>query len=354
MNQIVLKKLMEVNDYPCVSILLPTYRTAPDNQKNAIRIRNLVREAEERLLGEFPKRDITPLIGKMQALANNIDISRTLDGLGLFISKDFAEKVDLPFRVRERVIIDKAFATRDIIKSVNRGTRYYLLAITAQKARLMSCFRDDAVEISDGFPVENDMEFAQFNLSDLSREKKKKLKEFYNNVDKRVLEIIKKDPEKLVLAGVEKNLSLYREVADNKDIILTQLSGNFDNASVHDLGKKAWPKVKEKMQEVRNEALEDLNKAVSNGKYASGLSQVWNFTSQGRTGLLLIEEDYHQPAKLENQNTLTFLHKPQGNGTMDDAVDEVAELAINKGGRVLFVENGSLKEHEKIAAILRY
>ncbi len=354
MNQVVLKKLLEVKDYPCVSILLPTYRTAPDNQKNGIRIRNLVREAEERLLNEFQKREINPLIEKMQALANNVDISRTHDGLGLFINKDFAEKVDLPFRVRERVIIDQTFATRDIIKAVNRGTRYYLLAITAHNARLMSCFREQAEEVTDGFPIENDMEFAQFNLSDLSREKKKKLKEFFNNVDKRVLETIKKDPEKLVLAGVEKNLSLYREVADNKEIILTHLTGNFDNTSAHDLGRKAWPLVREKMQEIRSEALKELHKAVGNGKYASGLPQVWNLTSQGRTSLLLVEEDYQQPAKLENENTITLLEKSQGNGTMEDAVDEVAELALSKGGRVLFVENGSLKDHDKIASILRY
>jgi len=41
-------------------------------------------------------------------------------------------------------------------------------------------------------------------------------------------------------------------------------------------------------------------------------------------------------------------------GVMEDAVDEVIENVIAKGGRVVFVNNGSLEKYNRIAMILRY
>jgi predicted transcriptional regulator len=39
---------------------------------------------------------------------------------------------------------------------------------------------------------------------------------------------------------------------------------------------------------------------------------------------------------------------------MDDAVDEIIETVLNKQGRVVFVENGKLEEHRRIAMVLRF
>jgi predicted transcriptional regulator len=49
---------------------------------------------------------------------------------------------------------------------------------------------------------------------------------------------------------------------------------------------------------------------------------------------------------------------PMKNGSVsamiDDAVDEVIEIVLAKGGRVVFVEDGALNDHKHIALILRY
>jgi hypothetical protein len=58
MNRSDLRQLQGVNEYPSLSILLPTHRTAPDNQQDPIRVKNLVAEAKNRLLGEFSQREI--------------------------------------------------------------------------------------------------------------------------------------------------------------------------------------------------------------------------------------------------------------------------------------------------------
>ncbi len=356
MDKILLDRLMQEKTYPCVSLIFPTYRTAPDNQKNAIRLKKMVREASDKLEQELGKRDSNELVEKIKDLAARVDISRTLDGLALFVNKNIAEIVDIPFRVRERLIIDKTFATRDLIMGVNRGLSYYVLDISLYRARLLSCNRDKAQEVTEnGFPVMSEFPDLELNPTDFSREKEKQIKEFFNKVDKLFLNNYFVNSAKVVLAGVQKNLSFYKEVADVKDIIYEQLEGNYENISAHDLGKKAWEVVREKNKKERHNALNEIQRAVSVNKLASGLSEVWRFAAEGRVNMLVVEEDFHLPAGLDENNTLVLdtsnLLEKQ---IMPDAVDEVGEMVLEKGGKVVFVDNGTMGNYQKIAAVLRY
>ena len=41
-------------------------------------------------------------------------------------------------------------------------------------------------------------------------------------------------------------------------------------------------------------------------------------------------------------------------GVIDNAVDKIVETVLSKQGRVVFVEDGSLDAHQRIALVLRY
>jgi predicted transcriptional regulator len=45
---------------------------------------------------------------------------------------------------------------------------------------------------------------------------------------------------------------------------------------------------------------------------------------------------------------------PAAPNVIDDAVDEVIEEVLGKQGKVVFVENGALTDHGRIALVLRY
>ena len=52
-----LKKIQSIKEYPSVSILMPTHRSFPENQQDPIRLKNLAKRAETRLLAEFSRQD---------------------------------------------------------------------------------------------------------------------------------------------------------------------------------------------------------------------------------------------------------------------------------------------------------
>jgi hypothetical protein len=108
-------ELQTHRDYPSVSVLAPTHRTAPSNKQDPIKVKNLVRKATDRLHAEFNKREVAGVVKGLQELVRHVDWEHTLDGLALLASKERCAAVRLPFRVKPRAIIDETFATRDLV-----------------------------------------------------------------------------------------------------------------------------------------------------------------------------------------------------------------------------------------------
>ena len=63
-----LKKLKDIISKNCVTIVLNTHRTRPDNEQDPKKLKNLVKEAKERLLSNASKRDVTPIIEHLEEL----------------------------------------------------------------------------------------------------------------------------------------------------------------------------------------------------------------------------------------------------------------------------------------------
>jgi PAS domain-containing protein len=355
MERNLIRKLTGFNQYPSISILLPTHRTSPDNNIDAMLLKKLLREAETRLFAEFEKRKISGLISKLRKIIASIDIRHNLDGLAIYVNPRFEKIIRLPFPVKERVIIDDTFATRDIIRAMNRGLNYYTLSLSADFVRLFEAHRESFTEITEsGFPFVNPFERGS-NLDESTSQKEQRLKEFFNNVDKTFQKIYHNHPMNLVLAGVERNLSFYRKQADMKEIFITTVEGNYDHTSAHDLGKIVWPLVKETMSVKRRKVIKQMEEALGVKKLVSGIEEVWNLAIQNRGQILVVEEDYRQAAIIHPaDNSVTFTDESDKPGVTDDLVDEIAEKVISTGGRVVFVDNGALKKYDRIGLILKY
>ena len=75
----------------------------------------------------------------------------------------------------------------------------------------------------------------------------------------------------------------------------------------------------------------------------------------GQGKVLVVEEGFHQPARINEWGQLDLnVDDPTAPDVMDDAVDEVIATVLDKGGQVVFVGDGELALHNRIALLLRY
>ena len=360
MNRSDIELLQSIRGYPALSLMLPTHRTAPDNRQDPIRVKNLMTEAANRLLSEFSKREVDPILTRLDAIADEINYQHTLDGLAIFVNNDFARKFYLPFEIRQRVIIDETFATRDLVMAMNRAQRYWVLALSEKPTRLFEGARDALVEVeNEDFP----MTYTGPGVSspmpggagvNKSAYRDERHRQFFRQIDEAFGKLVKDDPLPLVIVGVVDYLAFFNEVSSHRNLIAAEVQGNHDKTAPHDLAALVWPEIKETMHARRHEILDDLNAAVGARRSVSGVGECWRKAQEGRVDTLVVEEDFHKAARLGENNTVIPADDPSAADTIDDIVDELVEAVMEKGGRVVFVDNGTLDLHQRVAAILRY
>jgi release factor family 3 len=356
-----LRQLQAVNEYPSVSILLPTHRTSPDNKQDPIRVKNLVTQTKNRLLGEFSAREMDPLFTKLDALVEGVDYEHLLDGLALYVNKDTARAFTLPFTVIERVVVDPTFATRDLVFTLNRTPRYYVLALSEKDSRLFEGFGASVEELrGGGFPMRHGGPGGASNLPggpgvNPSAVRDQAHRDFFRTVDEKFGAFQAEEKLPLVAAGVDRYLAFYREVSRSPDDIAGTVEGNYDHATEHEIAQLVWPVMQGYLARRRTDALMRLADAVGAQRSSSTIGEVWRMAKEGRGDTLLVEQNFHYPATVDETGMiLSPAEDAAAPGVIDDAVDEVIEEVMAKGGSVVFVDDGALEQHQRIAFILRY
>ena len=361
MNRHDIQVVQEASSHPSLTITLPTHRTAPDNFQDPIRVRNLVAQAKERLREEFGNREIAPLLDRLDKLTENIDYRHALDGLVIYVNRDFDAKYYLPFTLPERVVVAENFLTRDLVFAMNRTPRYWVLVLSEQPTRLYEGTRNTLVEVqAGGFPMTHEGPGGETSLPggfgvNVSAIRDERHRQFFRAVDAALKPFLAADPLPLAVVGVDRYQAFFDEVTAHKSSILTTLNGSHDKTSPPELAKLIWPLVEAGLAARRQQTLSELDRAVGEQKVASTVGEVWRMANEGRGKLLLVEEDFHFPGQLDETGlNLSPADDPTVPGTIDDAVNDIIETVLSKQGRVVFTENDQLAAYQHIALVLRY
>jgi hypothetical protein len=355
-----LKRLQSRQDYPSISVLAPTHRTAPANQRDRIVVKNLVTEGLNRLYSEFSKRDVAPLVQNLNKLVAQVDWEHALEGLALFAGRDVATAIQLPFRVKARVVIDATFATRDLVFTLNRSPNYRVLVLTEKPARLFDASTNVLTEVTaKPFPMIHKGPGGASKLPggqgiNRSAVRDEAHRQFFREVDDALAAIQKHDHLPVVVVGIDRYLAFYQQVTKDPDAIVGVVAGSYDDPSPSALGKLVWPVFKAGSTLRRTRALARLHEAVSLNRHASGIDQVWRAAYEKRCQMLLVETGFEYPADLSPEGDRLLPYSGRGAAALDDAVDEVIERVLAEGGEVFFYDPGVLDLHQRIAAVLRY
>jgi len=370
-----LDDLRAANQYPCVSLLLPTHRSAPKNFQDPVRLKNMIKEAAQQLDTKLSHHDAAPVIEKLTELIESIDLEHVLDGMAVFVNADIAVKVDLPFEPEERIVVNDHFVIRDLVRTLNRFARYYVLILSEKKTRLLLGTTDHLVEHRGSRKNRDSQD--DFYMVDTGRggesrthdgeiiKHAQKLDEyhrqFFRKVDNALGQHLKEESLPVVVVGTDRYLAFFKEVGKHGNNVIGNIHGTHDHTHLPELTSLVWPVVQEYMKSERKNMLEKLDNAVGKHKFAAGLGDVWRKAQEGAVHILLVEDGYFEKAILEDGSTHKLIYGPHmpehgkcPGQLVDDAVEDLVELVLNKRGRAIFVEAGSLSGHDKIAAILRY
>lgn len=349
-----IKAIKDIQSIPCVSILLPTHRTAPDNKQDPILLKNLIREAERRLKDEFENSVSGELVSKLTQMAGDYNFQTSLDGLALYVCQETQETIRFPLPVKERIVINGTFATRDLYRSMHHQEAYFILHLQPNEAKLYDAYGDRiSTEVrNEGFPYLNDVPEPDDEPENPFDAEETRTRTFLRRTDKRLQDFLMEHAARMVVVASEPLQAILKEVTEDKNVFIGYTTPP-EQPNLSDLSKKAWVVVEDWIGSEKERAKEELVDAVNDQRFASDLNDIWRAVNEGRGDILLVEKGYFQPAHFK-EGHISLDEPEDASGRIDDIVDEIIELCIEKRGTVVFIPDGELPTFDRIGLITRY
>src|SRR3990170_5087733 len=282
-----LKSLMEVHRGPCVSVFIPMHRSGPETQQDLIRFKNLIREAEERLIRRgIPAPEARELLESAQKLLRDgLFRQHQSDGLAMFLSLGMFRYYLLPFVFKELMIVTDRFHIRPLLPLLSGDGRYYILALSQNKVRLLQGTHYSVNEVSLADVPKNLAETLRDDDSwkDLRMhsaisggegtfssvthgsevDSKENIKRYFRRIDKGLHELVRDERVPLVLAGVDYLHPIYKEVNTYPHLMEAGVGGNPERLSGKELHAQAWTVVRPYFQKAQREAVDQYQQLIS-------------------------------------------------------------------------------------------
>jgi len=353
-----LKKLAGEKSSPCVTISLNTSRTHPDNAKDEILLKNLLKEAQERVVSEFGKRAVAGLLEKMDNVATEIDVNYNLDSLHIFLSNNTTEIVKSAWpATHEGVQVADSFALRPIIKSYNRSENYLLMVLSQKGVELYEVVNDTIIkEIrNEDFPfIENRHYNSNADKSNDAKHHDDLLREFFNNVDKALVKVHHLTDLNCVVICTDDNYSKLLQVADLPSVYRGYAAIDYNKRETHHLVKQSWEIIKSQQKERRIKAIAEVKEAIASGNVLTDLQEIFQAAKDGRGDLLIVHQDFSQAVIMKDERSFDLTEDKTQSSAIDDITSAIAWDVLSKKGRVYFTSQAELKDLGNIVLKTRY
>ena len=367
---------------PCVSLYQPADPPGREALEGPIRYKNLLDDAEDRLVSSGVKRaDAHDILQQARALHGNAEFYRTPgQGLALFAAPGFFRYFRLPLDFVELVVVGNRFHIKPLLPLLTGDGRFYVLALSQRSVRLLEGDRHEVREtplgddvptsLADWMKYTEEVESIQFHTrtdnpistdgrggifygsgSAAERDNKDEILEWFKQLEDAVEDNIREDRAPLVLAGVEYLLPLYRQASGYKRILDEVIKGNQEGTPDADLHKRAWELVEPHFGDEERSAREAYAIQAGRGTTMSRIGEVLRAASDGRVNTLFVRRGAQRWGKFDLDKRKAEDHSPAQPGDQD-LLDLAATETLLMGGTVFVVDvvpgNGDL------AAVVRY
>jgi hypothetical protein len=269
----ILDDLVATTEAPCVSITLPTHRAGREVMQDPIRFKNLLGQAERRLLdrGMRPP-DVTALLEPARGLVHDSRFwSHQEAGLVVYAHRAGTRSFRIPTDVSAHVTVgDEPDLEPLRVFLEDAADTYWILAISQHDVRLVRSNRFTAVEVdlpdaprsfgeanwfvrrepqirsrSTGRVGSGRVAAALHGPGGYEHDADEDLLRFLRGVDAGVHRIIGDASTPVVLAGVGSTLATFRHVCTLRHVVDAQIEGAPDHLGVDELHRLAQPLVED-------------------------------------------------------------------------------------------------------------
>lgn len=362
---------------PCVSIFMPIYREPFAAQQNPVRLKNLLRDAKRRIEETDAAREADGLLAPGFELVKDEGFwKKQRAGLCLYLAPEFTRWLSLHYACEELVVVSDRFHVRPTLSFLNGEDRFFVLALSQGKVRLLSgngseAVREDVPDLLESlerFTALDDpgkqLQYHTGTTGDRSPvyhgqgagtdDSDAKLRGFLHAVEDAVSRHLSGQKAPLLVAAVDEMVHGYRRANRYSHLVEEHLAGNHDDASDRDLVEKARSALSGEFDRPARKALETFRR-VSGEAYdlsSNRLRTVLPAARDGRVKMLLVPRETRVWGRFEPESKSPDVHENPGPGD-EDLLDLAVSECLRHGGDAYAVGSEQLSG-EPVAAVFRY
>lgn len=372
-------ELLNMKEDTHISLYMPTFKTHPENQQDPAKFRELVKELEESLLLKHSLVEVKELLEPFYKLAEDFDFwQHTEKGLAILRTKNFFKIIGLQSPVERLALVADSFHTKPLRKYLQTLQSYQVLSISLKDVHFYEGNRHSLVEtkLLPGVPktIEEALgdQLTEKYLSissggsgaggtaihhghgSKSDEIEKDAERFFTVVSRAVAEHYSEPSGlPLILAALPEHHNLFQKVSNNTHLLSNGIMINPKSISIERLKTLAWEIIEPEYFSSLDKLAEQFNQSKANGIGSDTMEEIGKAAAEGRVDTVLLESDRVIFGKIDRE-TGALEATESKNDQVDDLLDDIGELVVQKGGKVVIVPVEKMPTFTGIAAIFRY
>ena len=363
-----------------VSLYMPTKYKGQDTEQNRIRFKNLLQEAEQRLLSkELRTPDVRKMLNPARQLLEKPGFWRHQShGLAVFLTAETFDYYRLTVSFEELVVISDNFHIKPLLPFFASDGHFYILALSQNQVRLMEGTHHSVDEINLEDMPESMAEALQYERfikdtqvhtgpstarhgdragmyhgHDPSDEDKNRILRWFQKIDDALPSLLLGEQSPMVLAGVEFLFPLYKQANSYPALVEKGIPGNPEELKPEELHAQAWPLVAPIFRQAQENAAARYYQLSDTEQTTTEVEETVLAAHYGRVADLFVPLGVQIWGMYDPQENLVHIHEEKQPGDRD-LLDLAAIETILKGGTVFAVEQDQVPDGQTLAAVLRY
>jgi len=295
---------------PCITLAL----SIPNPAELKARLKSALRSVQKQLAEGTDHETAGALLAPIEQLAADVETAHVwANSLIAFQSAEVFRYYWMRQQLKDMAEVGERFQIRPLLAALAREQSFHLLAIGKHRVRLFRSTPHSTQEVQlEGMAPQN-LEESQHPLQPAGSENEKDqdhFRHFLKQVETGVTKLLRQDGGPLILAGVEYDVAIYRQLNTYPRLLEQAIHGSTESHTARDLHERAWEIVSQSPSEPLQKALADYRQQSGAALLLGDADAIGKAAAEGRVaGLFLADNAGSQPGDPWNIAALeTVLH----------------------------------------------